>query len=76
MKQETTRTRRIACHELIMPDGQRLTHYVVEISNGYMVNHYPLLQEIPNTEWLVGQVFLKESDHGKLQAFYNRKPII
>ena len=76
MKQETARLRRIACHELILPNGQRLTHYVVEILNGYMVNHYPLLQEIPNTEWLIGQVVLKEGDEGRIQAFYNKKPII
>ena len=76
MKQETKRLRRIACHELVMSDGQCLTQYVVEILNGRMVNHYPLLQEIPATEWLVGQVILKESDDGHIQAYYNNKPLL
>ena len=76
MKQETARLRRIACHELILPNGQRLTHYVVEILNGCMVNQYPLLQELPNTEWFVGRVILKKSDDGHIQAYYNNKPIL
>ena len=75
MKQQD-KLRRIACNEVVMPDGQRLTLCVVEISNGCMVNHYPLRQESADTEWWRGEIVLKDQGDGTVSAYYKGKLII
>ena len=73
MKQTTAR--RIACNELITPEGQCLTLYSVEISEGFVTGQFPLLQETANTEWMRGRVVLRKDDDGRVRAYYQEKLI-
>ena len=76
MKQATETFRRIACNELIDLEGRLLTLYVVELRNGIPSAHYPLSEEIPNTEWMTGRVEIKKDGDGIVRAFYKGNLII
>lgn len=70
MKQnEETRCRRIACGELITPQGEHLTRYVVELSDGKVATYYPLKSEQPRTEWWSGTISLRD-EGGNIRAYY------
>jgi hypothetical protein len=75
MKAGKTATRRIACNEVMTPEGQRLIQYVLEISDGIVLKHYPLLNEMPFTEWFQGQIVLRDDEQGNIVAYYRGKPI-
>ena len=75
MKQQNEKPpRRIACNELILPQGQHQTLYVLELQGGYVVRQYPLDGEQANTEWLPGTVVLEQDEQG-LRAHYQGKVI-
>ena len=65
--------RKIASNQIILENGSQLTLSIVEILNGVVQKYYPLTHEMPYTEWLGGQVFLKREDDGALRAYYNNK---
>ena len=67
--------RKIASNQIVLENEKLLTLSVVEIYNGVVQRYYPLTQEMPNTEWLVGQVCLKREDDGTLRAYYKNKVI-
>lgn len=50
--------RRIAVSRLHLPDGRVLRNQVIELEGGTPVRHYPLLEELPATEWLGGDFHL------------------
>ena len=67
--------RKIACHRIVFPERQDRpqvpTPSVVEIQSGTAVRWYPLTQELPQTEWLPGEVVLCRDDQGLLRAYYD-----
>ena len=69
------RLRKIASNQILMEDGSMLTRSVVEIADGIVQQCYPLTQELPFTEWLVGPVRLGRDDQGVLRAYFNNKII-
>ena len=73
MKTNTKRLRRIACHQILLPDGTQQTLSVLEIQDSEVVRCYPLTQELPFTEWLTGHVQLGSDEQGKLRAYYQGK---
>lgn len=50
--------RRIAVSRLHLPDGRVLRNQVIELEGSVPVRHYPLLEELPATEWLGGDFHL------------------
>ena len=71
-----TPLRRIACNELITPEGQCLTLCVVELSDdGQVVRHYSLSKELPHTEWWQGRLNLRRDGDGIVRAYYKDKAI-
>ena len=64
--------RRIACNELILPEGQSKTLCVITLEQGYVVRMHPLEREEPQTEWLQGTITLKKQNDG-LRAYYKGK---
>ena len=68
----TTRNiRRIASHEVVMPDGSCQTLSIVEIRSGVVKKCFPLTQELPFTEWFPGQIVLRRDEQGFTRAYYN-----
>lgn len=65
-------SRRIACNEVMTPEGQSLTLCVITLEQGYVVRMHPLDGEEPQTEWLQGKIVLKRQNSG-LRAYYNGK---
>ena len=58
-----------------MPDGQCLPLHVVEMSEGLVVDYYPLSGETAQTEWLQGQITLKHQEDDCVIAYYKEKPL-
>ena len=75
MKGKQQTVRRIACNELVTPDGRRLSLHVVEIREGCVSDLYPLLQETAGTEWVQGSIVLKEGPDGSVRAYYKGKEL-
>ena len=46
--------RRIAVSRLHLPNGTILHNQVIELCDGQPQRYYPLVQELPATEWLGG----------------------
>lgn len=67
--------RKIASHQLILPNSQQLRQMVVEIQSGQVVRYYPLQGEQAQTEWLSGSILLKQDTDGLISAFYEGKKI-
>ncbi len=44
--------KRIAASTMII-NGEEYHNHVVEINNGHIARHYPLTEELPNTEWRI-----------------------
>ncbi len=70
-----SRLRRIASHQVLMPDGQLLRQAVVEMKDGVVVRCFPLVEELPQTEWLSGEVTIRKDTEGFLRAYYENKMI-
>jgi len=65
---------RIAFNEVITPEGQCLTRYVVELSGQGMVsNLYPLQEEQAFTQWRQGQATLRNEDGGMVVYYHGKK---
>ena len=67
------KTRKIASHQILLPDGSCQTLSVLEIQSSEVVRWYPLTQEFPYTEWLSGDVQLVIDDEGVMRAYYQGK---
>ena len=67
--------RKIASHETILENGTRQTLSVIELQEGKVVSCYPLTGELPQTEWMAGQIVLRRDDEGVLRAYHNNKII-
>lgn len=77
MNQQTTgQCRRIACPELLTPQGTLLTQQVVELSHGIVLSYYPLRKELPFTEWTSSRLALRENKEGELTLWDDNKPMI
>ena len=50
--------KRQAAHKVII-DGVHYTNHVVEIEDGKLLRHYPLSEELPNTEWVETILYAK-----------------
>lgn len=42
---------RIAVSELILPNGTKLHNQVIELQSHTVIRYYPLVAELPHTEW-------------------------
>ena len=79
-KQQTTNPsgkhlRRIAANEVMTPEGQSLTRYVVEVAqDGTVCDLYPLTQEMAFTEWMQGSLEIKK-ENGCMRVYYNHRLI-
>ena len=63
--------KKIASNRVILEDGTVLSLRVLEIIDGKVTRMYPLSQELPATEWLSGQIYIKSDSEGNFRAFYN-----
>ena len=69
------RSRRIASNELIMPDGTMLPMQVVLLEEGFVVRTHPLEKEEAGTEWLQGQIVLRNEQSG-IRAYYKNQQLL
>ena len=67
--------RRCGAHQVILPDGSILQQAVVEIQEGRVVNYFEFREELPMTEWLVGEIRVERDEEGILRALWNGKVI-
>lgn len=67
--------RRCGAHQVILPDGSILQQAVVEILEGRVVNYFEFREELPMTEWLVGEIRVERDEEGILRALWNGKVI-
>jgi hypothetical protein len=49
---------------------------VVEIEAGLVKATYPLVEELPHTEWLPGQIELRQDKDGACKAYYQGKQLV
>ena len=69
------RSRRVAVHEAVWPDGRRWSLAVVVLQGGFVTDCYPFKHEPPLTEWLGGTVTIEETAQG-LVAFRNGQRLL
>ena len=62
--------RRVAAHEVILPDGKVLHQAIVEICDGSVLNYYEFQDEMPLTEWYDGHIEVRLNHEGIKQAFW------
>lgn len=62
--------KRYASHYIHHPEQGFLKHFVVEIENGYVQQLYPLKEEIENTEWLPGVIYITKKDEFMVANHY------
>lgn len=60
--------KRFASHYLYLPNKGFMKQYVIEMERGYVVNFYPLTEEIESVEWMPGVIELAPQED-KLYAF-------
>jgi hypothetical protein len=78
MKQQKTNPapnhhRRIASNEVMTPENQTLTQYVVELAeDGTVCDLYPLTQELSSTEWMQGRLEIKNENGSRYVYYHNR----
>ena len=56
------RLHRIAVSRLHLPNGQVLLRQVLEFQDDKLLRYFPLVEEMPHTQWLGGDYFLKTED--------------
>lgn len=42
---------RLAANRVVI-DGEQFTNHVVELQDDILVRYYPLIEELPHTQWL------------------------
>lgn len=57
-----TEMRRVAANWVYRAPDRVLRQAVVELSGAYVVNYYPIEDELPATEWLGGAFFLSAEE--------------
>ena len=65
-----TKTKRVAAHEVRLPDGRTIAPGVVEITDGMAEKAYPLDGEPAFTEWLGGVIEVQADN----KILHNNKP--
>lgn len=60
--------KRFASHYLYVPDTGFLKQHVIEVEEEYVVNFFPLTEEIESVEWMPGVIELVP-EKGKLRAY-------
>jgi len=65
--------RRCGAHEVVLPDGSRLHQAVVEIEAERVVNYYEFREELPMTEWLGGEIYIRLDEEGVRRAYWQGK---
>ena len=58
--------RRIAANKVCLPSGECYRNHVVELMDGSVTSHYPLLHEQALTEWHQGTIVVDETLHIQL----------
>ena len=73
MAQQEGTIRRIAAHKVVV-DGETLRQHVVVISEGRVVDCFPLTEELPMTEWLSGTIDVLDDAEGtgKIALYHGR----
>ena len=67
--------RRVAAHEVVMPNGLVIAPGVVEICDSEVQSVYPLELELDYTEWVGGTVHI-QCVNSRLQAYKNNNVLI
>ena len=60
--------KRFASHYLYVPDTGFLKQHVIEVKEEYVVNFFPLTEEIESVEWMPGVIELVP-EKGKFRAY-------
>lgn len=69
-KERTVKCRKVAAHRVVTDNGiYRMA--VVELEGEKVVGFRQLSGEEPFTEWLGGEIVLKQGDNGDLAAYHN-----
>lgn len=63
--------RRIASHATILENGSRQTLLAIELMEGRVINWFPLIGEMAQTEWMPGEIVLRRDEEGFLRAYHN-----
>lgn len=66
--------RKVAGHEVHMPDGSILQLGVVELVDGMVRKTYLLTEELAQTEWIGGTITIRQEGEN-LRAYKNDKTI-
>lgn len=54
--------RRVAASRVFINEKEFHNNHVVELFNHLVMNHYPLTEELPMTEWLGGTIILRNGE--------------
>ena len=54
--------KRVAASRVYINETDFRTNYVVELCDHHVVRHYPLEQELPQTEWLGGTIVIHNGE--------------
>ena len=74
MTPQEPRTRKVAGHEVHLPDGTVMQPGVVELFDGMVKKTYPLVEEMPQTEWIGGTIDIRREGEN-LKAYKNNHAI-
>lgn len=66
--------RKVAAHEVILPDGTKHCPGIVELRAGAVTKTYSFEAEQAGTEWLGGTIEIRQEGES-LKAYKNNKPI-
>ncbi len=58
------RVKRLASHDVFL-DGIPLGLYVVELDGDIVVNYFPLIRELPFTEFITRPIFITTDNNGQ-----------
>ncbi len=67
------RKRTLAANKITMPDMSYIRNGAVEIEGIYVTKAYRLAGEQPFTEWIGGEITIKQTENGKLQAYKDER---
>lgn len=62
--------KRFASHYLYVPDTGFLKQHVIEVEEEYVVNFFPLTEEIESVEWMPGVIELVPEKENFVPIFY------
>lgn len=61
--------RRIAAHRIVN-EQHTIELGLVELTDGWVSDCYPLVEELAHTEWMSGTIYIRKNSNGKYYAYY------